>query len=309
MRLFGWFTLLIYFSLRTKYIEKGHLKSYILGRKTVMFDRVYRSKYYRIIDVIFMALAFSISLYFIFNLTYRQATAIQGWESDIGDYINNIRDGHYGCYPIMFWTAALLNKISMGRFSLQFAMAFTVTLFNLITFIVTKAIISKQTGARVVSTICTVVLYFSSMIFNHRLTRFGIKYYFEGVGSQNPWHNATYVCARPFVLLAFVFGAYTMLNYENDFKVGMVFKWERYKYYILFAVILFLSTLAKPSYTLPHMTVVFVVAVFRFFKNRCKTFRQSIILATAYIPTICALIYQYLYTLTGTDSYGNEQGL
>ena len=250
-----------------------------------------------------------VTVFFMFVLVYRQAFSTGGYDSDIGTYINDTREiGEKELtYPVMFWGAYILDKF---LYNTPLAMAIMVTIFNFLALQFTRNIIRKLVGDHtpLLVTFSSIALFFVSMIFNHRLEALGILHYYVGVGSPNPWHNATYMAARPFSILSFAYGAYTLAHYEADMAKGIRFEWGVHKYYIFFAFIIALTTLTKPSYTLPHMVVVFVVAVYRVIKNKFSTLRQSVLLAVAYIPTICVLIWQYFLSFTGT-SYGEEQGI
>lgn len=264
---------------------------------------------YKKIDEVLWYVLLIASISIMFVLVYRQSMFPEVFNSDIDayiDYINGIDVGNPFPYPVMFKTAEILKYY---LYTPQLAMAITVTIFNVLAMIVVRKIFCAQTKSGVLSSLATVVLFFSSMIFNHVFITLGIPHYYVGVGTPNPWHNATYVAARPFVILSFVLGAYSLLHYESDFSHNTKFKWNVHKYYVYFAIAMFLCTLTKPAYNLPHMGVVFIVAVYRVLKNRFKTFRQSLLLAVTYIPTICVLVWQYVVEFEGTYNNGDERGM
>ncbi len=272
------------------------------------YKRIIASNMYKKLEVIIWMVLLVASISVMFCLVYKQAVYPLQYNSDLEFYIDmvdNIDDATIA-YPVMFYLAYAL-KCLLGN--TQIAMAIAVTFFNFMALIITKSVLNKQSGEGILSSIGTVLLFFSSMIFNHRFIPFGIPHYYVGVGTPNPWHNATYVAARPFVILSFLLGAYTLDHYENDFTKGNKFTWSIHKYYIGFAITMLLCTLTKPAYNLPHMGVVFLVAVYRCLKNRFKTFRQSLWLAITYIPTIIVLLWQYLLTFTNNIFSNYEQGI
>ncbi len=263
---------------------------------------------YRLRDNIIWYCSVLISISIMFLLVYKQAMYPNIYNSDIDAYMESIRNldsNHVFSYPVMFYLAIGINYLIDN---IPISMAITVTIFNLLAYVISGKVIQKQTGSILLSVVGTIFLFFSSMIFNHRLIQFGIPHYCIGVGTPNPWHNATYVAARPFVILCFVLGAYTLCHYEEDFQKKTKYRWETHKYYVFFTIAMLVCTLTKPAYNLPHMAVVFIVAVYRCLKNRFKTIVQSLMLATTYLPTIGILIWQYFNEFTGTYN-GDEQGM
>ena len=209
-------------------------------------------------------------------------------------------------YPILFKTAALFYKISPSP---QIAMAFTVNLFNFIAMIITKWLLDKQNKARLLNTFVTFGLFFCSMIHGGIFKLMGIPYRYICTGSPTPWHNQTYIADRPFMILAFVWTCYTLDAYEKEFTKGYVKEKGYLHKYILFSIFLLLSTMTKPSYTLPALFAAAIVMLFRLFKSKWSNFRQTFILALFYIPTLIDMVYQYIETFTGTNPEGMEKGI
>ena len=67
--------------------------------------------------------------------------------------------------------------------------------------------------------------------------------------------------------------------------------------------------MTKPSYTLIAAATFAVIMIYRFFRSKCKNFKQSVLLALAFIPTGLMLLYQYAGVFTGTNSRGEETGM
>ncbi len=266
------------------------------------------SKSYRILDKVVSITVLGLALFYMFVLIYRQAVDQANYDADMGAYIGTIlglEEELSFPYPVMF---KLSEFIYFYLGSVELSIPIAVTLLNGIALFATKAIISKQTDTKLMATLATFCLFFSSMIYSHLFQKIGIPYRYLGVCSPNPIHNPTYAAARPFMILAFVLGAYTMLHYEEDFKKKK-FEWETHKYYIYFCLAMLMVTLTKPAYNLPHMAVVFVVAIYRLFKNKFATFRQTVLLACTYIPTVLDLLYQYKEVFAGTDYAGTKEGM
>lgn len=266
------------------------------------------SSIFKKIDRIVSPIVLGFSLFFMFVLLYRQATDQGNYNADMAAYIGTILGTEEELsfpYPVMFKMSEFIYHF-LGN--VELAIVITVTFLNGMALFVTKRIISKQTKSSLLGTIATFCLFFSTMIFSHVFQSMGLPYRYLGVFGPIPWHNPTYAAVRPFMILAFVTGAYTMLHYEEDLKKEN-FEWDTHKYYIYFCVAMLLVTLTKPAYNLPHMSVVFIVAVYRLLKNRFSTFRQTLLLACTYIPTIVDLLYQYKEVFAGNDYSGVERGM
>lgn len=265
-------------------------------------------KKYKLLDTIIWMVTLFICATLMFVLVYKQASKGEIYHSDIGAYIDEmlgIPTDYNFPYPIMFKTAALVNKFLWP----SFAMALTVTGFNVLALIFTRIIISKKTNIGILATFSTVTLFFCSMIYNPLFAKIGITNRYVGVFTPNAWHNATYMAARPFMIGAFIYGAYTMLNYESDFEKSELLTLVKCKNYVIFSAFLFLVTMTKPAYTLPHMAVVGIVAIYRLLKMKFKNFRQTLFLASTYVPTLCVLLYQYAGVFTGASVKGEDNGI
>lgn len=209
-------------------------------------------------------------------------------------------------YPILFKTAAFFYNFSPSP---QIAMAFTVNLFNFVAIIITKLILDKQTKARLLNTFATFGLFFCSMIHGNIFKLIGVPYRYISTGSPTPWHNQTYIAGRPFMILAFVWTCYTLDTYEQDFASGAYRKKGFIWKYCIFSIFLLLSTMTKPSYTLPALFAGAFVMLYRLFKMKWSNFKQTFILALFYIPTLIDMLYQYLETFTGTNPEGMQKGI
>lgn len=266
---------------------------------------------YKIFNSVLFLLLLGLALYSMGLLFYRQATAPSSgvWPSDIYSYIEEvlgINTTYPYPYPIMFMLGRFFYKMSG---SADIGMVITGILLNGLAIIFTKLIIEKQTNSPFLSTITTICLFFLSMIYGNIFFSFGIINRYVGVNSPNPWHNMTYMAARPFMILAFFMGAITLSHYENDFKSGNKIERNTFFKYAFFSIALLLATMTKPSYTLVHMGTAGLIMLYRFIRTKTKNFRQSLSLGIFYIPTIIDLLYQYFAEFTGGAYVGDEQGI
>ena len=295
-------------------------------------NKILSNKYYKALDWVSFVGALVAScgaMYFLFS---RQVVSDGStYMSDILPYISEmlgIETQFDFPYPVLFKTGYLVTVLIKNP---ETAMAITVMLFQALAMIITKVVLNKQTGAKLLSTFCTLGLFFDSMIFSEVFKKFGIRYRYEGVMSSNPWHNATYMAARPFVILAFVLGAATLIRYEQELvkkepvKAPHVIESGRidfveapaalkrfldaYGLYVGFTLSMLLATMTKPSYTIVHMAAAGIIMLWKFAEARFKNFRQTLLLGVCYIPTIIALLYQYSGVFTGQGADSVERGI
>ncbi|SDB38918.1 hypothetical protein SAMN02910298_01918 [Pseudobutyrivibrio sp. YE44] len=302
------------------------------NNSSAKLNKILSSKYYKALDWASFAVALIGSCAAMYYLFSRQVhTDGETYMSDILPYISEMmgRETQFDFpYPVLFKTGHL---IAVLIYNPEIAMAITVMLFQALGMIITKVVLNKQTGARLLSTFCTLGLFFDSMIFSDFFKQFGIRYHYEGVMSSNPWHNATYMAARPFMILAFVLGAATLVRYEKelvkkvntepyhvieDGKIDLVEApaalkrfLSEYGLYVGFTASLLLATMSKPSYTIIHMAAAGIIMVWRFVACHFKNFRQTLLMGVCYIPTIIALLYQYSGVFTGQGADSVERGI
>lgn len=220
--------------------------------------------------------------------------------SDMIPYINHMAGRETGYdfpYPILFWT---------GRFFLlltsQFhAMAFALTLLNGLTVPVLKYFMDrilqvKQTGSLIrglAGTFLTIAMMFVSMLYPlSYLGKTGepLEYLrYKGVFTPNPYHNATYLAARPFLVLSFFLLADLLSKYEKENIWKRDHLWEG----IAFSVTLLLSTMTKPSYTLVAVSMAGVIMLFRLLRSKMRGWKAFWQLGVFFLPTFADLLYQF----------------
>ncbi len=150
--------------------------------------------------------------------------------------------------------------------------------------------------AGIIISIVSVSLFFISMLFPPKgIYLPGIKYNYLGVFSANPFHNATYMAARPFAVLAFFWFAKLLDCYEQ----GYGGKWSKpqtgvaMKDYVLFSLFLLLATMTKPSFTLVMVGTAGLIMLYRLFKSKFRNFVPALQLGVCFLPTFIDLLYQY----------------
>lgn len=233
-------------------------------------------------------------------LFHRQTVCYAGlYLSDMVPYVAEIEgldSGYQYPYPILFLT---------GRFFMLFtspkhAMAMAVTLWNGLTPIALKYYFDKFLQVReagnsrrgMLSTLLVFSLLLVSMLYP--LTYLGryhkpgedFLYRYLGTFTPNPYHNATYLTARPFSVLAFFLFADILTFYEEENR------WAHPKY-MLFSLLLLLATLAKPSFTLVLVCTAGIIMLWRLIFGRFQGIRAFFQMGIWFIPTFLVLLYQF----------------
>ena len=258
-------------------------------------------------------------------LTYQQAWyAINGltdeaYHSDILAYMKEVQgidSGYSFPYPIMFWLMRLLHLVM----PITWAVAIVITILQCLSFVLLRYYFKKYLGmgvvqskgsggqgmdrqngwCQVLTTLAAFGVLFCSMIFVYNHPFPGTRFYYMGVFSPNPFHNATYIAARPFAIIAVFLFADLLDEYEKrpDMKKALAF-----------SAILLLATMTKPSFTIVFCGAAGLIMLYRLFRSKCSNFKNTVLMGCMFIPTFVDLLYQFGGVFMGTDSKGQEAGI
>lgn len=233
------------------------------------------------------------------RLFYMQAMSVDsGVDSDMKAYILEMQgqdSGYSFPYPIFFKLAALVHLFASPEMSVAIALV----CMNGLAVVVTKLALGRmlQTGAGeggalsryrgIIISLLAFSLFVVSMLYPPKgIYLPGIRFRYVGVFTANPFHNATYMAARPFAILAFLWYGKLLDVYEEG--AG-----KNWKDYLLFALFLLLATMTKPSFTLVLVSAAGLLMLYRLFRSGFQTFLPTIQLGICFIPTFLALLYQY----------------
>ncbi len=295
----------------------------------------------RLIDIsIFIFLLIIVSAVTL-TLFHRQTLGSpERYHSDMKAYIlemQGLDSGYSFPYPIFFKTAAFLNLFMTP----EFAVALATMLFNSMAMVITRLAlnrlalndledaIDRRRGslslkgknrllqkwmAGALLSIAAVSLFFISMVYPPEgIYLPGIKFKYLGVFSPNPFHNATYMAARPFAILAFLWFGKLLSVYEEGLSgasavtgqnciisgingnSGMPegIKGVSLSDYFLFSLFLLLATMTKPSFTIVLVGAAGLVMLYRLFRRKFRNFVPTVWLGLCFIPTFIDLLYQY----------------
>lgn len=265
------------------------------------------------IDFVIFAVLFAGAVAVTFVLFNRQCVeSMLGsglYHSDMKAYIlemQGLDSGYSFPYPILFKLSAFFDLFA----SPEMAVALATTALNALAILVMKMALNelalqelaKGFGGRNwlaggLISVVSVGIFFVSMIFTSPLGIYlpGIQYNYLGVFTANPFHNATYMAARPFAILAFLWFVKLLDCYE---QVGTeAFSKEQSKAcvkdYVLFSLFLLLATMAKPSFTIVLVGAAGLIMVYRMIRSKFANFKSTILLGLTFIPTFIDLLYQY----------------
>ena len=245
-----------------------------------------------------------------FWLFYRQCVeSMLGsglYHSDMKAYIlemQGLDSGYSFPYPVLFKLAAAIHLVT-GSFTggAELAMALATMLLNSGAMIALKVMLDKHVGVElqkampgklwlpgILTGTVAVSLFFVSMVYPPTgIYLPGIKYKYLGVFTPNPFHNATYMAARPFAILAFFKYGELLPGYEQKNAVR-----EHKRDYILFAIYLLLATMTKPSFTIVLVGAAGILMLWRMFRSRFRNFVPTVWLGVCFIPTFIDLLYQF----------------
>lgn len=253
----------------------------------------------RIIDIAFFAVLLSAVAAVMLTLFYRQTIGNPDYyHSDMKAYIlemQGLDSGYSFPYPVFFKLAALIHLFAAPELSVAIA----TMLLNVLSMVLLKLFFNRLAlkelqesfpkcawlSGIALSLLAASMLFISMLYLPNNIYFPGIKFKYLGVFTSNPFHNATYMAARPFAILAFFWYAGLLTCYEE--------KGAPLKDYVLFSLFLLLATMTKPSFTIVLVGTAGLIMVYRMFKSRFRNFVPTILLGLCFIPTFVDLLYQF----------------
>lgn len=252
----------------------------------------------KVIDIaFFVVLLFAVAAVML-TLFYRQTIGNPNYyHSDMKAYIlemQGLDSGYSFPYPVFFKLAALIHLFAAPELSVAIA----TMLLNVLSMVLLKLIFNKLAlkelsdsfpkcawlAGIVLSLLAASMLFISMLYLPNNIYFPGIKFKYLGVFTSNPFHNATYMAARPFAILAFFWYAKLLTCYEKGVSL---------RDYIFFAVFLLLATMTKPSFTIVLIGAAGLIMLYRLFRSRFRNFKPTIWLGLCFIPTFLDLLYQF----------------
>ena len=259
-----------------------------------------------VVFAVLVGIASAVTLWLFYRQCVESMLGTGLYHSDMKAYIlemQGLDSGYSFPYPILFKLAAVIHLVTGSLpTGTELAMALAAMLLNSAAMIALKIMLDRHVGAElrkampgkawlpgVLTGTVAVSLFFVSMVYPPTgIYLPGIKYKYLGVFTANPFHNATYMAARPFAILAFFKYAELMPLYEQDNAHK-----EYGRDYILFSVYLLLATMAKPSFTIVLVGAAGILMLWRMFHSKFRNFMPTIWLGVCFLPTFADLLYQF----------------
>ena len=248
-------------------------------------------------------------------LFHRQVVNYDGrYVSDMPAYlmeVQGISSGYDYPYPIMFWIAKMLSWFMPS----QHALAITLAGLNGLTVLLLKFYFDKYLQIQkgdvrrgCISTVMLFLVLMASMLFPPAyLGRYhdnaeAFLYRYRGVFSPNPWHNATYLSARCFSVVAFFLTVDILEKYEKE-------DCQLQRKYWTFSIFLLFATMTKPSFTLVLVSVCGIIMLCRLFRSRFRGWKAFLQFGITFIPTFIDLLYQYRGVFVGQITEEESKGI
>ncbi len=266
-----------------------------------------KKKKAQIVDWLVFALVLAGYTALMFTLFYRQTLGNTSYyHSDMKAYIlemQGLESGYEFPYPLFFKFAALLHVFVREP---ELSVALAATILNSFSVLALKwcmnRILGKECAAEkpekslklgLLITAVVLALFFVSMVYPpDGMYLPGVQNRYVGVFSPNPFHNATYNATRPFAILVFFLFGKLLAEYEER---------TDWKEFLLFSLLLFLTTITKPSFTFVMVPTAGLIMLYRLVKSKGRNFLPSFRLGICFLPTFAALLYQYKGVFASTE--------
>ena len=255
---------------------------------------------------VLVVIASAITLWLFYRQCVESMLGTGMYHSDMKAYIlemQGLDSGYSFPYPILFKLAAVIHLVT-GAFTTgaELAMALATMLLNSAGMVALKVMLDRHVGPElqkampgnpvlpgILTGTVAVSLFFVSMVYPPAgIYLPGIKYKYLGVFTANPFHNATYMAARPFGILAFFKYADLISLYERKNA-----RKEHGKDYILFSIYLLLATMTKPSFTIVLVGAAGILMLWRMIRSGFRNFVPTVWLGVCFLPTFADLLYQF----------------
>ena len=197
--------------------------------------------------------------------------------------------------------------------SIQAAASMATALFNaasavLVIWLLERYLKGRPAGAWLSGTAAVIALTAGPLYL-----RFYNSSYYLGQGSPNPWHNPTSTAVRPFMILITILTAdYWALDKTAAVRMGKRAVKKTTLYQLALMVLLFLSTITKPSFLMVYLPACGLIALARLIAGKGKNFVSLLIQHLYFIPSLLVFLWQYLkiYILGGgVASQAGETGI
>ena len=233
---------------------------------------------------------FTHEYYTVMKLMKSKTLTDMQWHADLAKSLGSFSLAEW-CYP--FWHWCVKGMVKIFKIRLKTAASFVSAAMVAMTY-VTGFFCMRLSTRKISPVIAAVVNFFLFTAGALHIHAFN-KYYYLGQGSPNIFHNPTHIAVRLFALPAFVILAAVL-----DKAAEKAFKEPLSKSAIAaLAVLLALSTLAKPTFLQILFPALFFMFIWLMVKSHSAVLKNGISLIISCIPSLLILIYQYSFTFAG----------
>lgn len=122
-----------------------------------------------------------------------------------------------------------------------------------------------------------------------------------GQGTPNTWHNPTNLMVKPFAVACFFLILFIL-------KIIYDGKHVEKKYYMILTALLFISTLAKPSFLQGFIPALGIYMIIYCIKNKFRDIKNYLFICLTFVPSVLWMLWTFV-TMFYTNSNGGGIGV
>lgn len=223
--------------------------------------------------------------------------------------------------PYCLWHILVLLLNSLLHVPLEASAAFISSVFHVFSYLVTCWMIQRYAASRhfeISSVEAAAAAFGLSVVQGLYFDWLDISGAFLGIFSINALHNPTQTAVRAFVLLCFCLVCDIRGRQKDKQYHGIFFSVEKglKKYYVLLAVLLLLSTLAKPVFAEMFIPAVGLIMLFEWLDSIFKKdglaavrFRHCLHMLLCALPSLACILLQFIVYYIWGRSYGEASSV
>jgi hypothetical protein len=195
--------------------------------------------------------------------------------------LSNIWSNAYPMWHLLVKLVYVILYYTVGE-QMEWSASFVSAVINLVVFEMINSLFAREKIKG--HSFYSFILMFVTPIY---IPRFNPSLYL-GQGSPNTWHNPTNLMVKPFAIAVFFMIVTLLEQIENKNKIQPG-KWG------VLALLLFLSTLAKPSFVQGMIPALGIFLIIKCVANKYCHIREYLLLCSCFIPAVIWLVYQFIW--------------
>ena len=194
-------------------------------------------------------------------------------------------------YPL--WHLMVKCTMRLFNMSIEYATEIVCGFLVLITYIQVYRYYEKESD---MDDKCSIFFAFVASVVGPFFMPWYNPYYYIGQSSPNVWHSPTALVIRPIAFACFWFIIRVLKQKETAIKE-----------YILIALLLLLSNLAKPSFVQILYPTLFIYCIVKVIVSKGKYFKTAFLLFLACVPALLFTIFQYIVAFFDSEGAGGTE--